>query len=278
MQDKEFISSIQLITEKVHPTLRVGDPVCSIRHTHKGMVEVTNVGKIKKLTKRTVTIEVEDYEPKWRGGPFTCTGRYNRYGQFAFPSSKYGFSLSYRNVYVIKDRGDIVHSASKVSLESVKRFRALSEEIAEATNRAQRKQREEQEAAERTRLNKIDAFWESEGRAIWESRQIHHLPLPFEMIVLTRPESVRNNNEGQSYEVCAKVANCIMTIVADRYDWKAQEEGRPARQLVNIQISGFELRKYDGVSSPSSFSSSSYSFELGSSYQKQFVYELFGGW
>ena len=275
MQDQEFIKSTVQITEAIHSSLSVGDMVCCRQTWNKG-IEILNLGRITKLNKRSLTVDVFDADPKYSKGSLTFTGRYNKFGMLVFPHSRHGFSLGYRNLHVV--RAPIGVSQKKAEAEAALRFRTLAEKKQVAAAEDARKHQEERDAAEQARLAKIEAFWEAEGRKIWESRQIHALPLPFEMHVLTRPVTIRTAGDGSQYEVVPKVANCIMTISDDKYDWKAKDEGRQPRQIVEIQVSGFEIRKYDGQDRPSSFSSSSYSFELGSSYQKQFMYDLFGGW
>lgn len=282
MEDKQFIDSLQMINESVHPTLRVGDTVCSIRHNWNKDIEVIVVGEIKKINRRSLAVEVSSCEPNSGSGTFTFTGRYNSYGNLVFPNSArvlYGFSLGYHDLWVIRNRDTLgADAVAELVSEIHLRFRTSAEANAAAAKEAARKRQEEQESAERKRLDAIEAYWESEGRAIWESRQIHSLPLPFEMHVLTRRAMVRTDSSGREYLVNAKVATCIMTISDDQFDWKAAAAGRQPRQIVEIAVSGFEMLEYKEGTKPSSFSSSTYSYEHGSDYQKQFVYELFGGW
>jgi hypothetical protein len=272
MQNNEMLKKLTALNQKSWDSLLAGTTICSTERSYRNGNEerVMNFGTIKKMNRKSIKVELLDINSS-SPMPRVITGWLDDGGYIRWEHSKFSsFNIGPREVYMA-NRNLPLNDAREVEKWMRDQFNANAKQVSAERDAKANEAKIIREAAEAERRRKIDKFWNEEGKAIMDSRKTVDLDGGRQMLIFQRPETTRDGNV-----VSPKIVNAIVTICEDRYDFTAKEENRPRRQVMEIQISGFELRRYEGVESASSFSSSSYTGDVDT--WKEFLYGAFGGW
>jgi hypothetical protein len=272
MENTEALKKLTALDGKSWNSLSAGTTICATERSYRtdNTIRVMNFGTIKKVNRKSIKVELLDVSTV-SPMPRVITGWLVADSYIKWEHSRIAsFNIDARGVYMA-DRNLPLDEVREVEKWMRSEFNANAKAVSDDRKARADAAKATRDAAEAERQRKIDKFWAEEGAALTDSRKTVDLDGGRQMLIFQRPQTVRDGNL-----ITPRIVNAIVTIAEDRYDFTAKGESRPRRQIMEVQISGFEIRQYEGVESVSSFSSSSYSGPVGS--WKEFLYSAMGGW